>query len=360
MDILVLGGTGAIGIELVRILSENKSNRITVTSREVRHCDQNNVKYIKGDAKNTEFLFNILQDNFYDVIVDFMIYSTKEFEDRIDRILRDTSHYIFLSSSRVYADSEQSITEESDRLLDVCCDQEYLITDEYALTKARQENILYNMNEKNWTIIRPYITYNSNRLQLGFYEKEHWLYRALQHRTIVFGQDIASKETTLTSGEDVAMAMADIIDNGEGKGRVYHITHSSSIKWERVLEIYLDEFEAHMGWRPKVKIINNSNVIGKILNKKWQIKYDRMYNRRFDNSKISSISSSINNVKSVEEGLKNAICEFFNNGCQFKEIVWKFEGYADKVSDERTNIAEIVGIKNKLKYLFTRYTKFFE
>ena len=59
------------------------------------------------------------------------------------------------------------ITEESERLLDTSIDQDFLSTDEYSLTKARQEDILQSSKQKNWTIIRPYITYGTSRLQLG-------------------------------------------------------------------------------------------------------------------------------------------------------------------------------------------------
>ena len=56
-------------------------------------------------------------------------------------------------------------------------DEEYLKTDEYALSKARQEDILHRSGKNNWTVIRPYITYSEIRLQLGVLEKELWLYR---------------------------------------------------------------------------------------------------------------------------------------------------------------------------------------
>lgn len=54
----------------------------------------------------------------------------------------------------------------------MCRDEDYIKTDEYALQKARQENILLGSKYKNWTIIRPYITYNKERLQLGVLEKK--------------------------------------------------------------------------------------------------------------------------------------------------------------------------------------------
>ena len=92
------------------------------------------------------------------------------------------------------------ITENSPRLLDVVHDIEYLKTDEYALSKARQEDILRKNRNNNWTIIRPYITYSGQRLQLGIYEKEQWLYRALQNKPIVFPEELRNNLTTLTWG----------------------------------------------------------------------------------------------------------------------------------------------------------------
>ena len=90
-------------------------------------------------------------------------------------------------------------------------DEEYLKTDEYALSKARQEKILEESGYLNWTIIRPYITYSKERLQLGIYEKEDWLYRVLNGKTIIFSKDIEKYKTTLTYGYDVANIIADLI-----------------------------------------------------------------------------------------------------------------------------------------------------
>ena len=60
------------------------------------------------------------------------------------------------------------------------------------LPKHVQENILRNSGD-NWTIIRPYMSYSPNRLDLGYYAKELWLYRVLKGRTILFTEDVAKK-----------------------------------------------------------------------------------------------------------------------------------------------------------------------
>jgi nucleoside-diphosphate-sugar epimerase len=310
-----------------------------------------NLKYIKGNAHEIDFLHVILK-NYWDVIVDFMVYSTSSFRERIDLLLRATSQYIFLSSARIYADSELLITEKSLRLLDVSHDTEYLSTDDYSLAKARQEDILKNSNYKNWTIIRPYITYDTHRLQLGVLEKEEWLYRALKGRTIVLSKEINSKITTLTHGLDVAKAIMNIIGNPNALSDVFHVSVKNSFIWNDILDIYLEILEKYIGYKPKVLLLDMERFI-ECKPAKYQIIYDRLYNRQFDNSKISQYIN-IDYFTKINEGLKYCLNEFLKKP-EFDNINWKLEALKDKQTHERTPLKEIDSIKQKIKYLFYRY-----
>lgn len=226
MEILILGGTGAMGVPLVKLLSAKDDMNVYVTTRSKKES-MGNITYIQGNAKEVDF-FNSLMDRNYDVIIDFMVYSTDELKNRLEVLLSKTRQYFFFSSSRCYADSKEPIKEDSPRLVDVCEDPEYLALDEYGMAKGREENLLRSTGKKNWTIIRPYITYNSYRIQLGVYEKENWLKRILEGRTIVFPKDIADKKTSLTYGPDVAGAILDLIGNEKAYGEAFHITTAES------------------------------------------------------------------------------------------------------------------------------------
>src|SRR5699024_6282776 len=118
--------------------------------------------------------------------------------------------------------------------------QEYLNTDEYALAKARCEDLLNRSGNKNYTIVRPSITYGPERLQLGVLEKENWLYRALHGRSIVFSEDIASKLTAMTIGEDVAKGIAAITGQESARGEAFHITCETPHTWQEILQYYLE------------------------------------------------------------------------------------------------------------------------
>lgn len=350
-NILVLGGTGAMGAHLVQILAE-RGDKVSVTTRSPRQSSAN-IAYIQGNAKEDSFLAPLLARK-WDAIVDFMVYTTPVFEQRAPRFLTATDQYIFLSSARVYADSNRPINEESPRLLDSSEDSKFLATDEYSLAKARQENILRHSGSKNWTIIRPYITYSEQRLQLGVLEKEGWLYRALKGRTIVFSEDIVSKLTTLTYGFDVAGAMASIIGEPRALGEAYHITQGPAATWLEVLNVYLAVLEKYLGKRPKVVLLG-LNDFSRCKPAEYQIKYDRLFNRAFDSSKIAEFVD-LQEFRSLEPGLTRCLEEFLEKP-NFLAIDWRSEAIKDRYSGEVANLKEIGHWKQKIKYLFYRFFK---
>lgn len=349
MKILLLGGTGAMGVHLADILASS-GEKVVVTTRAKRESSES-IKYIQGDAKDEAFS-NIILGEKLDVIVDFMVYKEDEFQARVHKLLGSTSQYIFLSSSRVYDNGMEYIKEDSTRLLDTSKDEEYLATSEYALSKARQEDILKSSAKKNWTIIRPYITYSEIRLQLGTLEKENWLYRALHGRTIVFSEDIKSHFTTLTYGLDVAKGMVALMNRPESLGEDYHITSDDTYKWDELLEVYLDAIQEEIGNRPKI-LFQNMSEFSAWNHGKYQIIYDRLYDRKFDNTKINEFINT-NEFVDAKEGLKKCIKEFMRNQ-NFKPINWKNEAIKDKLCKETTSFSEIGRIKQKIQYILYRY-----
>lgn len=348
-SVLLLGGTGAMGNHLAQILQDGDFS-VYVTSRSDRKSTEN-VTYIKGNAHDDAFLDKLLSQKKWDVIVDFMIYNSKEFSCRVDRLLGACKQYVFLSSSRVYADSEEPITERSPRLLDVCKNADYLETDEYALSKAREENVLLESEHKNWTIIRPYITYSEIRLQLGVLEKDYWLYQALHDRTIVFSKDIASKTTTLTYGYDVARGIAAILGEDDALGEIFHITVDEHHTWQEIFDMYLRVLEEELGRKPKVLMLEENPRV-KIKGHEWQVIYDRYFNRVFDNRKIGKYID-VKTFKPTLLGLEQCLRDFIRHP-SYRITGWGDFAMYDRITGEWTPWSEIPTWKNRIKYLLRR------
>lgn len=348
MNILVLGGTGAMGRPLVQLLSNN--HIVYVTSRSY-HDSTDSIIYLMGDAHDKSFLQSILSQRSYFAIVDFIVW-TNDFEEVSSLLLSHTKQYFFISSARVYAESDIPLKEDSPRLLDFSDDIDFLHSNEYSLYKAREENVLRNSVHQNYTIVRPSITYNSFRLQLGVLELESWLYRALHGRSIVFSNDIVNKLTTMTYGDDVAKGICSLVGKPETLGETFHITYPHSLPWSDVLAIYLSVLEKHLGRKVNVVMTEKSNNL-KIPSLVYQVIYSRYFNRSFDNSKIN-IYCDTSLFTPPELGLRRCLEEFLK--CpRFKTINWALEAYNDRAAKEWTPLSEIPKKWPKIQYIAIRF-----
>lgn len=348
MNILVLGGTGSMGVPLVNRLS--KTHKVYVTSRSKRESSAN-IEYIQGNAREKDFVVTLLSMRKWDAIIDFMVHTADSLTELSSLFLENAKQYVFISSARVYSQTEAKITEDTPRLLDVSTDTEYLKTNEYALAKAREEDILFKSGKNNFTIIRPTITYNTYRLQLGVLEKESWLYRALHGRSIVFSEDINDKLTTMTLGDDVSEGIASVIGSEKALGEAFHITCPVSLPWHEVLATYLSVLKKHLGKDVPVVMTKKSTNL-KFPWRVYQLIYSRYFNRTFDNSKIAQFCD-INSFTLPQEGLARCL-EAFLAAPKFSNIPWDLEAVNDKVARERTPLREIPHMGNKFTYFCYR------
>lgn len=340
-----------MGTPLVHELAQKENCEVYVTSRVFRNSDYDNVFYLLGDAHDMIFLNSILSKK-WDAIVDFMYYSIAEFQGRVNLFLKNTNQYIFISSGRVYADSVEPITEDSKRLLDTCDDRKYVESDEYAIVKAKEENLLFNSNNTNWTIVRPYITYNSSKMQLGVFQKEQWLYRVVNNKKIIFSRDIASRITSYTYGPDVASVLSQLVGNEKAMGEVFNVANDQPTTWGDIIECYNLNINDYMGKAINILWVENSEEIQDISNR-YQIIYDRLYNRTFNNDKIRS---------AIGEGtftdIQNGICKCIKD-FRYKQT-WegfdaRYNGWADKKTKSFSELKELGNIKNALLYCKHRF-----
>lgn len=244
--ILILGGTGAMGVYLLERLKQTE-HEVYVTSRS-GHPDEGNIHYIEGNAKDDDFLLPLLA-NGYDCIIDFMVYSTFEFVDRYKQ------------------------------LLDVVKDAKYRKTDEYALTKARQEKLLRESGSGNYTIVRPSVTFSKLRFQLGTLEAGVLIHRMLQKRPVVFARDILKKQAAFSWAGDVAEMIECLILNPKALGEVFNVCSAEKQTWGDVAGYYREIAGLEI-------VPVDLKTYAKIAGGWYQIMYDRMVDRVMDNSKI--------------------------------------------------------------------------
>jgi len=303
--ILVMGGTGAMGRYLVPKLAE-RDYQVDVVSLDALP-DRKNVHYYQKDIMDDTVLAEQLKEG-YDGIIDFMVYPTEHFRTRHPLLLENTDHFIFLSSYRVFDGSDSPITENSPQLLDTCKDKVFLASDDYTLQKCRGEDILEQSPYKNWTIIRPAITYSQKRAQLVTLELQHILAAIREKRPITLPESARNIQATMTWAGDVAEMQARLLLDDTAKLQAYNVTTAEHNTWEEVAAIYKDVYGLESSWvdtetylADKAKYSKSGYVS---TGSWWQLHYDRLFNRVMDNTKIlNQTGLRQEDLKSLHDGL---------------------------------------------------------
>lgn len=338
-NILLIGGTGVIGNSLTQQLLNTNFN-IYITTRNETLESYDNIIYLHGNSLDKRFIADVVKSVKYDVIIDFMVYATNSFKCIIDLYLDSCKHYIFLSSYRVYSDvGKKKITEKSIRLIDdSSIDVNYRSSEEYAIKKAKQENIIFSKEKKNWTVLRPSITFGKNRFQLFCFEASLFMPRLSNNLAIILPKDIGEIKTTYTDSDLAAQYISSLINNPLAFGEVFNLCSSNSVQWKEILQFYSKEYNALFHQ------VDYSAFETLHLNQ-YQVKYDRMLNRELSNLKLKSTIDADFREMDLFEKLKSSIKKsskyYFTGG--------RINGRMDKMLGQ-CNINQIISFKGKMLY----------
>lgn len=305
--ILVIGGTGAMGMYLVPRLSE-MGYEVDVPSLIVPTTDDPHVHYFHADCKDPKVLDELLARN-YEAIYDFLIYPRDEFEKVHEKFLQNTKHYIYFSSYRIYA-GETPVREDSARLLDSSTDKDFLALApvEYSLYKAMGEDVLRRSAYKNYTIVRPSITFSKERFQLVTCEADTVVYRARAGKTLILPETAANVRGTLTWAGDTAKMLAAILLNEKAYGEAYTLATAENHTWSEMAEYYKDIIGLKYEFVPEEDYLAAFGYSAQHPFPGYQLWYDRLFERVIDNSKILTLAGlEQSELMPVYDGLKKEL-----------------------------------------------------
>lgn len=305
--VLVLGGTGAMGRyavpELLRL-----GFHVDVVALDTLPAESEHVTYTVANAMDDQWLKEFLKDKRYDAILDYMNYHLTPFKNRVDFLLDNTDHYLFLSSCRVYADEEIPVRESSPRLLDVSKDEDYLARyeNEYSLHKAMEEDLLINSGKKNWTIILPATTYSTGRSQLVTLEANTFVRRALLGKKVILPKEAKDRPATLSWGGDVGVMIARLVCNEKAKGEKVIVASAEHHTWEEIAKIYQQLLPLEIEWVDMETYLRAISVNEERYPYiKYQLIYARLFHRITDNSKALALTGmKQEDLMPLAEGLK--------------------------------------------------------
>lgn len=303
--ILIIGGTGTMGRPLVDQLSNDSSNVLWIVSRH-NGKDTANKHILVGNAFDTAFLKEYVLCRHYDAIVDFLWYDENRFSKSMPLMLRATDQYISLSSAAVYVESDDIIDENTPRDWDLASEKERIACRDYNFVKARLENMLRASGKKNWTIIRPHLTFNSNRIPLCSWEMNIWLQRALNGLAVAIPMDMMSYKTTLTHGSELAHQICKIIGCDKALGETFQLGSEKIYTWKEIVDD-IGGILKEKGY-PLIIFPTDSYTITK--NCPWNANsliHNRMRNLCFSTEKYHNTTGDITEFKPAKKYLEDCI-----------------------------------------------------
>ncbi len=278
--VLLIAGGGAIGSNVAgELLSKDCEVDIICLNDLAIHSEN---LHVYKENISLKFLEEFLENRYYDGIVNFLMYQNAESYIAWHELLTDkTDQLIFLSSYRVYGDLQHPITEEAPLLAHtIKYDEEFLNNETYALGKTRCERyIRYESKKKNWTIVRPVISFSETRMDMFNYSGLKVIEAAESNTTLTL--PFASKKLTaaLDWGGNVGKIIANLLFKKECLGETYTISSGQSYTWEQIADMYSEITGVKFQYIDDDEFIKNEPEKHKLI-------YDRMYDRKIDCSKV--------------------------------------------------------------------------
>ena len=127
------------------------------------------------------------------------------------------------------------------------------------------------------------------------------------------------------------------------------ITTNQSLKWNEILDIYKMVLLRERNIKMRVKWTDESLNL-RFRQGQWHAKYDRLYNRRFNNAKLMGILPDLKFTE-VKKGLEHCLTEFLKTE-NFRSIPAPCHA---RLANSYVPLQNIRGIKNRVKQLLVRY-----
>ena len=182
-------------------------------------------------------------------------------------------------------------------------------SDDYSVYKARGENILRVLPNRNWTIVRPAITYSYLRNQLVTLEAPDTVGRAFAGKAVVLPEQARNVQATMSWGGDVARMIAGLLFNEHARGEAFTVATAEHHSWGEIADYYKAICNLEAVWVDKEDYIRILRPDPYDFGARWQLEYDRLFDRIMDNSKVLAATEiSQSELTPLYDGLERELC----------------------------------------------------
>lgn len=324
MKALFIGGTGTISTEISKLCLRKGWDLTLLNRGRTSNLFPEGAHLLKADINNEAEAREVLGDQHWDVVADFIAFTPEQVERDIRLFEGKTSQYFFISSASAYQKPLSSpwITEGTP------LHNPYW---EYSRNKAACERILRDAYDKRGfpvTIIRPSHTYCERSIPMGLHGN-NGSFQVLERiragkRVIVPGD--GTTLWTLTHSRDFAVAFEGLMGNAHALGETYHITGDESLTWNQIHEI----IGAALGCEVKMVHIPSETIGLLYPDQVGGLIGDKSNTVLFDNTKIKRAVPAFTTTTNFSRGARECVEYIYSHPeCQTPDLV--FDAWCDRL-----------------------------
>ncbi|MBD3307943.1 NAD-dependent epimerase/dehydratase family protein [candidate division KSB3 bacterium] len=298
MKVLLLGGTGVISREIVKLLLAANHDVVLFNRGTKQLGFADDVQQITGDRSDRDNFESAMQKDRFDAVIDMICFNAEDAKSTVRAFRDNTDHLIVCSSIAAYKRPYQTVPtrEDAEELFDSP-------TFSYAFKKAEMERYLHAQiaaQQLPITIIRPSLTFGPGAANIGVFRQNYGIVERIRQGKplVMFGDGTTPWNFTFTP--DLAKGFVGVLGNSKTFGQAYHITNEDRHVWE---DLYL-EFGRLVGKTPRIVHIPSELLYKAAPNLCAHLYFEKTYAGLFDNAKIKAAVPGFEATITLHDGLQ--------------------------------------------------------
>ncbi len=332
MKVLYIGGTGNISAASSR-LAVKQGIELFHFNRGLKKADiPEGIQILNGDINDIAKTRAALKKYNFDVVVNWIAFTTKDIERDYELFADKTKQYIFISSASAYQKPlTHPVITESTPLANPYWD--------YSRNKIDCENLLLKYYRENGfpvTIVRPSHTYDTViPVAIGGWNDYTIIDRLKKGKPVIIHGDGTSL-WTVTHSEDFAKGFNGLLGHQQAIGHDFHITSDEILNWNQIYQAVADGVGVELN---AVHIA--SDFICEVADKfglegmRGGLQGDKAVSAIFDNAKIKKFVPGYTATIPFNQGIKRTL-KWFEADKNRMNINQDNNSFIDKVIEEYT------------------------
>ena len=324
MKILLVGGTGVLSVAVTQ-QALNQRHEVYMINRGNRmEWIPVGIHLLKADIYDEKKIVALLDNMYFDAIIDFICYNDKQLEYSFNLFKDRTSQYVFISSCAVYNSAIcRDCDEDAPKNLPVW---------QYSIDKNKSEELLVRLaknSSTHYTIIRPSVTYGNTRIPYGICPPYgyHWtIVERILHDKPIVTWNKGENFCNIMHVEDFSIGVVGLLGNQQAYNEAFNVVGDTTPSWKDVLDILSDLLNKEI----KTFDVPSEYYASEIPERRGEIEGGRSLSVTCSNQKLKSVVKGFEQTVSLQKGLKRTL-DYYKSHNYIYGIDYAFDADTDRI-----------------------------